>query len=183
MLVGLDANLTVAPANFYWGTSRHLLVQDGCVNCHAHAFPVVDPTEDNPNELGHTFAPEVKACAPCHGTINDFNDIPAAADYDGNGTVEGLQTEVEGLMAELETAILNASDTSDHRAALLAGWPGTLGDATVTSVAQRSAGYNYMFVLNDKSMGVHNAVFAVKLLQQSIAFLTPPPARMKMLID
>ena len=41
----------------------------------------------------------VGACIQCHGPITSF-DL-ARADYDGDGVVEGIQSEVEGLLNEL----------------------------------------------------------------------------------
>ena len=48
-----------------------------------------------------------------------------------------------------------------------------LGDTLRSTVAQRTAGYNYVFVEDDKSHGIHNPFYCAQLLQQSIIFLNP----------
>ncbi len=90
-------------------TSPHAI--DGgnsCVDCHmadteslivgGHSFNMND-AEGNDN---------VEACAPCHGNVgSSFKDkkyyINGNADLDGNGTAQGLQLEVHGLMEQLST--------------------------------------------------------------------------------
>jgi hypothetical protein len=99
--------------------------------------------------------------------------VTAKLDYDGDGEREGVKAEVEGLLTLLEQTIVNASETSEARAALEADFEGQLGVATVTTVAQRKAGYNWAYVSFDGSEGVHNATYAVQLLQQSILSLNP----------
>jgi hypothetical protein len=171
MLAGVNAYKDVAPG-FAWSSSRHILVEDACVTCHAHPH-AGDPDNGIPNFMGHSFAPTVEACAPCHGTLTDFSDVTAKLDYDGDGEREGVQTEIEGLLALLEQTIIDASATPEARAALEADFEGQLGLATVTTVDQRKAGYNWAYVTFDGSKGVHNATYAVQLLQQSILMLNP----------
>jgi hypothetical protein len=171
MLAGVNAYENVAP-DFEWSSSRHILVEDACVTCHAHPH-AGDPENGIPNFMGHSFAPTVEACAPCHGTLGDFSDVTAKLDYDGDGEIEGVQTEIEGLLALLEQTIIDASATPEARAALESDFEGQLGLATVTTVAQRKAGYNWAYVSFDGSEGVHNATYAVQLLQQSILSLSP----------
>ena len=117
--------------------------------------------------------PTVEACAPCHGVLNDFDDVMAKRRLRRRRRRRGRADEVEGLLALLEQTIIDASATPDARAALEADFEGQLGVATVTTVAQRKAGYNWAYVSFDGSKGVHNATYAVQLLQQSILFLNP----------
>ena len=43
----------------------------------------------------------MKACNECHGSIESFNEIKAQQDFDGDGTIEGVQNEVKGMLKAL----------------------------------------------------------------------------------
>lgn len=172
MLAGVNAYQGVAGEGFPWTSSRHILVQDACVTCHTHPVPFGEETGEAAY-TGHRFVPTVQACAPCHGTLNDFDEVMAKRDFDGDGMIEGVQDEVLGLLDLLKQTIIDASATPEARAALEANFTGKLGDPTVSTVDQRKAGYNWSYVSYDGSEGVHNTAYAVQLLQQSILFLNP----------
>lgn len=171
MLAGVNGYEKV-DSLFAWSSSKHILVQDACVTCHTHRHEG-DPNAGIPNFTGHNFAPTVEACAPCHGAINDFDEVIAKQDFDGDGTIEGVQSEVQGLLDLLEGTVIDAAPTPERRDALAADFEGKLGDTTVTTIDQRKAAYNWTFVAYDQSLGVHNATYAVQLLQRSILFLNP----------
>ena len=173
MLSGVNAYQGVN-AGFSWASSKHLLVQDGCVNCHTHAH-AGDPENGIPNFMGHDFRPRLEACQPCHGTLAAFTDVMAKQDYDGDGGIEGVQEEVVGLLDQLEEAIIEHVRERDQASgdALAADFEGQVGVATVTTPDERKAAYNWAYVAFDGSKGVHNAAYAVQLLQQSILFLEP----------
>ncbi|UCF65346.1 MAG: hypothetical protein JSW33_05820 [bacterium] len=156
----------VAPANYPWPGPSHLLVQNSCKTCHL-ATAEYGSGPGGAAVVGHEFIPKVEACVPCHGTIASFRDIPAAGDFDGNGQIEGLQDEVDGLLHLLEEALVaDGLDTTG------VGTLGALGDTTRSTVLQREAGYNLAYVEDDKSHGVHNPDYVVQLLQQSYLHLT-----------
>ncbi len=171
MLTGVNAYEKVNET-FPWSSSKHVLVEDACVTCHTHPNEG-DPEHGIPAFTGHTFLPTVEACAPCHGTLTDFSEIMAKQDFDDDGTIEGVQGEIEGLLATLEQAIIDASESPEKRAILESSFEDSLGSPRVTTVDQRKAGYNWAFVSFDGSMGVHNTTYAVQLLQQSIELMTP----------
>lgn len=171
MITGVNAYEDVNPT-FSWASSKHILVQDACVTCHTHPHEG-DPESGIANFMGHTFEPTVQACEPCHGTLESFDAIQAKEDYDGDGTIEGVQDEVSGLMAELEQTIINASATPEARALLEADFDTNIPKKDVSTPDQRAAGYNLYYVEYDASRGVHNRTYAVQLLQQSILFLNP----------
>jgi len=112
-----------------------------------------DPRDDVEN---------LDACAPCHGEIRQING-PAAADYDGDGKVEGVQDEVQGLLDLVKSALIASGvswdDTPPH-------W-GVAG-----TEVQRAAVYNWSFVAGDRSLGVHNLGRSVQLLQITYRHLT-----------
>ncbi len=172
MLAGTGANEAINPG-FPWGSSTHLQIQDGCVSCHTHA-KANDVDAGVPNYTGHDFQPTVEACQTCHGAISAFSDVAAIADYDDDGEVEGIQFEVAGLIETLHETILDRSDSPEQRQALVDDYEASIGDITISNIAQRNAAYNLAFVEFDASHGVHNAKYAIQLLQQSILYLAPP---------
>ncbi len=183
MIAGVNAYESV-DSTFAFSTSRHILVEDACVTCHTHPHEG-DPENGIPNFTGHTFRPTVEACTPCHGTLTDFDQVVAHADYDGNGQVQGVQIEVQGLLDLLQEEIIVKAPRASAQDSLRADFDGRKGVATLTTPAMRAAGYNWAYVLYDGSHGVHNATYSVQLLQRSILSLDPGglPAQAKLLIE
>ncbi len=165
MLAGISGYEFDGSFDFGGYKTGHYKIENSCATCHV----------EGTTGMGHTFMPTTGACAKCHGEIEDFSDIKASGDFDGNGTVEGLQTEVEGLMDILTADLVAAGldTTGGVTAGLNATRNDTLSDGSPdpTAVKLRKAGYNIIYILEDRSMGVHNPVYTVELLQQSIAFL------------
>ena len=139
-----------------------------CVTCHMQTLVLIDPSLLLAG--GHTFnmastnGDLVAACQQCHGpSVTSFN-FPLQ-DYDGDGVVEGVQTEVQHLMNKLSTLLPNASGVVD-------GLVKTPVPAKTWTPPQMEAAYNWQFVHDDGSMGIHNTAYAVGLLKASIANLT-----------
>lgn len=151
-------------------TAHYKVVADTCATCHMQPTLPTDATFLKAG--GHTFAPSwdggtpddpsddvdlVGACMQCHGPIASF-DFPRQ-DYNGDGVIEGVQTEVEHLLHDLAMMLP------------------PIGQPTVEITAaytkqQLKAVYNYLFVEEDGSKGVHNLSYAVGLLKAAIADLT-----------
>jgi hypothetical protein len=151
------------------GLNTHGALEGGCVKCHMqgrvrsnntlsnHSFSMTDTT--------YGFKP-VTVCKDCHGEIEDFDDIRAFYDFDRNGRIEGVQTEIQGLLTQLK-AILPQRNGE------------VIGGGTVTA-ADSAMIYNrldllrgiwaYKFVLEDRSLGVHNTKYAVRLLYQALGW-------------
>lgn len=145
------------------------VTEDSCVTCHMQE---VTSGAAFTHAGGHTFnlkwdggtpdntADDVEvldACVQCHGQITTF-DLKRQ-DYDGDGVVDGVQTEVKHLLDKLGMLLP------------------PVGSPTVTIASsytkpQLKAAFNYEFVLEDGSYGVHNVSYAVGLLKASIADLT-----------
>lgn len=165
-------------------SAHRYTVTNLCVGCHMQAtLAPTDPTFLKSG--GHTFhmsatlvstngvtniVDRVDACAQCHGPIASF-DMPVQ-DYDGDGVIDGVQTEVQHLMDKLSTMLPSSAYVSNGN---------YLADGLVkTSVSVKTnwptkflnAAYNWQFVNNDGSRGVHNAPYATALLKASIADLT-----------
>jgi hypothetical protein len=178
---GPQADMLAATNGIEYGidiasTSHLYAAENSCATCHLQEVAVaLEDGEPNPvfaQAGGHTFLPSwdggtpddhsddvdlTEACADCHGPMESF-DIPRQ-DYDGDGRVKGVQTEVASLMHTLAMALP------------------PLGEAEVVTddtydEAMFGAAYNYEFVREDGSMGIHNPKYAVGLLKASIKDIT-----------
>jgi hypothetical protein len=118
----------------------------------------------------HTFkasyAPEgqpaedlVATCQNCHGPTLKAFDFQLF-DYDNDGKIEGVQTEVQHLLDKLSTLL---PPNNSVKSSLVM-------DSTWTK-PQLEAAYNWEFVHSDGSRGIHNTAYAVGLLKASIANL------------
>jgi hypothetical protein len=146
------------------------VVSNLCVTCHMQTLASTDPGYLTAG--GHTFEISdansgvdlTAACLPCHGQLSTF-DFPVA-DYDGDGVIEGVQTEVQSLLNKLSTLLPNTNGVVDGTVKT------SLSVKTNWAMPYLEGAYNWQFVNNDGSLGVHNTAFAVGLLKASIANLT-----------
>ncbi len=184
MLTGTNAY--EFPGKKYSKSAHAVLPQAECVTCHmtlpngryslspaigGHSFSLEGEVHEQPvvNTAGcltsgcHTEMKQVKG-AP-------FFDRRAPADYDGNGKTETIQQEIQGLYERL----INAKGTG-----LLQKMNNPIYDAkgnfiennkTQYPVEAVGALYNYKFVKEDGSKGIHNTTYAVQLLMDSIKSL------------
>lgn len=182
---GTQADMLFGTNAFQYGmsmpSSRHKDVcPDTCVTCHMQDTP----TNSYVNLVGgHTFkisyygtptnilseaivpAPSnsvqlTAACTPCHGSITNFNF--GGEDYDQNGRVDGVQKEISNMMAQLAKLLppytgLTVDNTQIYTTAT--------NDA---AMKLKKAAYNYWFVDEDRSLGVHNPKYAAAILRASI---------------
>jgi hypothetical protein len=173
------------PGKKYSNSAHAALPNANCVICH-----MAQPTGRyslSPSIGGHSFNVEgevheepklnVAGClnSGCHGDMKQvqgtrFFDRKAPADYDGDGKIATIQEEVQGLYERL----INGRGT---------GLLQTLKDPPydpkgkfINSKTQYplevvAALYNYKFVQEDRSKGIHNTTYAVQLLMDSIKAL------------
>jgi hypothetical protein len=170
---GPQADMLAGTNGFTYGqqipSSAHIwAADDTCVTCHMQATATTDAAFLKAG--GHTFKPAftdatgkkvelVAACQSCHGKqITTFNF--QLFDYNNDGKIEGVQTEVQNLLDQLSTML---PPNNQVKTALTI-------DSTWTR-PQLEAAYNWQFVANDGSKGVHNTAYAVGLLKTSIANL------------
>lgn len=152
-----------------------------CVVC--HMWPTIENAKDpNAHKVGsHSFTTNADkfaytaSCKSCHGDLKDF-DLPAKADYDGNGKTEGVQTEVKGLLDVLFKAITDAGAKKQN------GHP-YFQLPTDASEKLKNAIYNFRSVYGvmwgegsegnqGKAQAIHNFKRSVMLLQMSYKDLT-----------
>ena len=135
--------------------SPHLKVENTCVGCHLAG-------KDGPN---HTFrVTSFTGCEAkdCHDTDMSQGAV-AKEDYDGDGTKEKTDLEIEGLSAMLKTAIEAKTGPFESKSGQVKFAGGVTPDQ-----ATYAAAYNYFFVQKDGSGGAHNMPFTVDLLTRSI---------------
>lgn len=170
MFLGTNAAEFGVPTS---SSAHKFALENSCVDCHMYATP--DTGQAGRDKVGgHSWAvhtdngtpddesddvENVAACQSCHGPITSFDGIQAAYDYDRNGKVEGVQTEVKGMLARLGKIL--PSQVADSNKVLPS-----------FNEQQLKAAYNYFFVVNDGSYGVHNAKYAIGILQKSMDILT-----------
>ena len=173
------------PGKKYSKSPHALLPEANCVTCH-----MTQPRQRYalmPTIGGHSFrigaevheAPKLNnaGClsSGCHAQMNQVAgkhlfDRAAAADYDGDGKTETIQEEVQGLIER----IINKQGTG-----LLQTMKDPLYDAKGAFIRNKvqypievvAALYNYKFVLEDGSKGIHNTKYAVQLLMDSVKAL------------
>lgn len=173
------------PGKKYSNSVHAILPNANCVTCHmaqpAGRYSLA------PSIGGHSFNIEgqvheqpklnVAGCSNsgCHTEMKQiegtrFFDRKAPADYDGDGKTATVQEEVKGLYERL----INSRGTG-----LLQTMKDPLYDAKGKFVNSKTqyplevvaALYNYKFVQEDRSKGIHNTTYAVQLLMDSIKAL------------
>jgi len=171
---GPQADMLMGANGFTYGqdipsSAHQYIVADTCVGCHTQSPASTDPALGQVG--GHTFKMSFAgnatipaeqmtgACQTCHGPeVTTFN-FPLM-DYDGDGVIDGAQTEVQHLLDQLSTML---PPVGQAKTALTI-------DST-WSQPQLEAAYNWLFVTNDGSHGIHNMAYTVGLLKASIANL------------
>jgi hypothetical protein len=111
----------------------------------------------------------------CHGEMKQvagthYFDKKSSADYDGDGKIETAQEEVQGLLEKFindkGSGLLQTMKDAPYDA------KGKFANAkTQYPLEVVAALYNYKFVLEDRSKGIHNLTYAVQLLMDSLKAL------------
>ncbi len=168
---------------YRYSNSVHSTIENGCVTCH-----MAPPQTGVAKVVGsHTFKvssekiQNTNACVGCHRSVEVFNR-PALGDFDGDKTIEAVQDEVNGLLEVVKKAVEDRIDGGkggtmgeSHGRVAFKGKDGKKLKPEAIPDAQYIAAYNYFFVHNDKSHGIHNTAYAVQLLQSSYQNLTGNP--------
>ncbi|MCC6820750.1 MAG: hypothetical protein IT579_08485 [Verrucomicrobia subdivision 3 bacterium] len=156
-------------------------ISNVCVGCHMQTVATTDPAFGKAG--GHTFSmtypmvsggvtntvDKVDICVSCHGPIQHFDMV--RKDYNGDGVIEGIQTEVQKLLDKVNTLLPDSTYRADGN---------YIADGLVNSVSAKTnwptkflnAAWNWQFVNVEGSKGIHNAPYAIGLLNASIADLT-----------
>jgi hypothetical protein len=102
-------------------------------------------------DRNHTYEPSVAYCQACHADLDTFDR-------------NGVQTEIQAMLDEVKV-LLEANGIIDLEIGENRSAPGVYPEDVA------SAMWNYIFVLQDQSNGVHNPPYAKALLEQALAAL------------
>lgn len=177
----LGVNGFEIPGNSYSSSAHTYAVEDSCVSC--HLARAEGRYSASPEIGGHSFSVtgevhgatkvNAAACSACHEDVgadatSGFFNVAAKADYDGDGTVESAQAEVEGLLHRIVnsegTGVLQNSNPPAYRPD--GSWNSTRGLEFPVEVV--AGVWNYKFVEEDRSLGIHNTKYTVQLLMDTI---------------
>jgi hypothetical protein len=148
----------------YENSMHSTLIDDACITCHmADAYGI----QAGGHQMGAAYEyhghtePLVAGCTNCH------------EDEDALITkLENTQTEINGLLAELKTILMDKSLLSeDDYVTGPDGEYASSGNPAETTADELGAILNYQLVREDRSAGVHNYAYAKALLENSIASL------------
>jgi hypothetical protein len=155
------------------------VVSNTCVGCHMQPIASTDPAftlagghstkMSYINSLGANVD-VTYVCTQCHGAITNF-DFPVA-DYAGVGVIYGVQTEVQLLLNQLSTLLPYTNYVASGNYVPAGFVQTSISTQTNWPTKYLNAAYNWQFVNNDGSLGIHNMAYTVGLLKASIADLT-----------
>lgn len=142
----------------YYSSPHTTRTVNGCVDCHMYPTPSYQMG-------GHTWKMEVDgeeniaACnqSGCHATVTEFNRV--TADFP-DGVQDSLQTLLDVLANELVAAGL--IDSVNHQ---------TISGRVVAKADSAGAVWNFLFVEEDRCLGIHNTQYAAALMNSSIDYL------------
>lgn len=181
----LGTNAYEFPGKKYSKSAHAMLPKADCVTCH-----MAQPRGRyslSPTVGGHSFKVEgevheepkvnVAGClnSGCHIEMKQVKGKPLfdrkpAADYDGDGKVETIQEEIEGLYERLinsrGSGLLQTMKDPPYDAK-----GKFVNNKTQYPLEAVAALYNYKFVQEDRSKGIHNTAYAVQILMDSIKAL------------
>ncbi len=167
MLIGTNA---YEYEGYEYDNSYHATgLNNGCLDCHfaspgnlsntgGHTFAMSETDEEEEEEVENLAGCNAEWCH--RSNITTF-DRTAYADFDWDGSTEGVQTEVEGLLDSLAHVLETAGLLDD-------GYP---PDDVVVGQDSAGAVFNWLFVHEDQSEGIHNTDYTVDLLRSSINYM------------
>lgn len=184
----LGTNAYEFPGKTYSKSAHGLLAEANCVTCH-----MTQPRQRYglaPNIGGHSWriggevherpTLNLAGCTSsgCHKELKqvpgkDLVDVKAGGDYDADGKIETVQEEVAGLLERLINKQGSGLLQKARNPLYDAKGEFVLNNKTEQPIEIVAALYNYKFVLEDGSKGVHNTKYAVQLLMDSIKALDP----------
>lgn len=173
------------PNKSYSSSPHSIVLKNGCVDC--HMYLPEGRYSLSPEVGGHSFniggevhgaeKLNIKACAACHEGIKQVSGeeifaLKAKADYDSDGRVEYFQEEVHGLLELLVnhnngSGLLQRLNPPMYKAN--GSWNAVKSGER--SLAQMAALWNYKFFEEDRSLGVHNGVYTIQVLMDTIEAL------------
>lgn len=152
----------------YANSPHSNVAADGCIDCHMSPSVGV--------ELGgHTWTMEAETVEGTEQNLVGCNKStchsPALEDFDFNG----VQTTVVAYLDSLGEALFDVGlveySIEESEGGVVDTTFAPTADRIVKSKDSTGAVYNYMFVKEDRSEGVHNTEYALGLLQSALNFI------------
>ncbi len=156
----------------YTNSAHSSVALRGCVDCHmgtsqanlvgGHTFSM----RDEGGGFQNIFSCNVEGCH-AGDPLNDLNRM-ADQDFDGDGTVEGVQDEIRAMLSELAGALVDAGlleGDEEH------GYHPVDG-RVISDIDSSGALWNYLVIAEERSYGIHNTDYAVALLESATNFIT-----------
>jgi hypothetical protein len=149
-----DGNIEVTSSRFgtHHGVEAAMLLGEGGLGVEGVVSAHYENVENTcvschmGEERNHTYEPEVERCTECHEGAEDFD-------------MNGVRTEVQAMVDELTQLFLDQGIMNPDNGL----WnTGTYPEAVANAM------WNYKFVVEDQSMGVHNTEYTMALLQQAL---------------
>ncbi len=128
----------------YPSSAHTSALKEKCVTCHVFQTPYIGEPEEVPAYTGHSFEPQLGACAQSGCHEGEFVVSDSSFDF------HGAQSEIRELLDELGNLLAEATPED------------SLTDRF------KKAKFNYEFVEADGSYGIHNFQYAKALLETSI---------------
>ncbi len=153
---GKSGAYEIAGATPYENSNHTTMITNACIVCHmgkpyghiggGHSMKVVYDNEG-------TETLNTTACSSCHTNATSLNN-----------NVKSTQAEIAGLLGQLRT-ILSTKNYLDTNTGL---FKASSSKPLKLSAVQAKVLYNYAFINEDRSAGVHNYNYAKALLQNSL---------------
>jgi hypothetical protein len=171
----------------YSSSPHKQVIADGCVQCHlsqpearygfspdigGHSFNIA-------GDVHESVTINTSGCISCHKDMKQvpgkpiFN-IVAKEDFDLDGTKEPVQLEVQGLLDKFVnkdgTGVLQKLKIPFY--APDGSWLQATVD-TLRPVNEIGTLYDYKMILEDRSKGIHNAIYTIQILYDSLKAVDP----------
>jgi len=153
-----------------YAVTSHATIPDGCVTCHmgpsyassyaeagGHTFSVTYPTTSDP---AGPVAINRRGCQSVTGCHVGWDTDTDATDY-----THGFQEEVHQLLDQIRGELVARGWLNANTGLLI---PANIGDLTADD---RGAIWNFLFIEEDFSAGVHNPAYTIDVLEATLAYL------------
>jgi mono/diheme cytochrome c family protein len=139
----------------YTNSAHTNLIDNACVTCHMASAQGVESGGHTFNVSNEDGDINTASCVQCHTDAGELETL-----------IEDTQTDIAALLDELQTALIDKGilNPNDLPYANASG-----GNPLQLTANELGALYNFQYVREDQSLGIHNYKFAKKLLENSIA--------------
>lgn len=132
--------------------SKHTFASKQCVTCHMYPEEKETPTEENPNNTGHTFEVRFTGCADqgCHGDSENMAQ-----------RVSSRKSVTESGLDQIKAAL------DDWSAQSGLDWEYGSDDEDSLPPNVMKARFMYYYIINDMSGGVHNFKYVDQIITEA----------------